>query len=678
MLIEPLLSQVVFTVESGLLLLAVAILLGPALAERLRIPGLVGLIFIGMVFGPFVLNWMVAGGLVATVGAAGLLYLMFLAGIELDLATFADNRRAAVTFGLLTFAIPFTISFVVGIQYLDMSLIGAALVGAMWASHTIVAYPEVKTAGLDTNRAVGSAVASTVITDVLALIILAVAASSTSLQAEPTTRAGGHEDALLPLPLGLIVLAFFTLWLLPRIARWAFTHFGRSRTQRFIIALGAMAAGGVVSLLGGIEGLVGAFLAGIGLNRLVPGRGALMERIEFFGAALFVPAFLISVGLSVDPLALIQGETIRLAVIFSILVVVGKGLAAFSSGRLFGFSNGEIGVMASLTIGQAAATLAIAQVGVSSGVFGQDILNAAVLTVVITVLITSFGTRYFAKRVEAPEVGHGPVGSHVLVDASISSPPLARLASAIATPDGGLVSPFVVTGSKPSDDHRHRLEESVDDITALGHDSEGIVRVGALLSEEIRDLAVESKASLVLVPWPGIESPGLLTIRDEIEEIGLGCPVPLGAAALRSSNWERIVVVTGHYRSSHSDHQDTLLAIELGRRLSKSREQPTLHLFVSDPLAGAEVEIEGAQIAREDLASLLDGDALTPSDLVISPAHVVQGLGLNDLRRARTALAAASFLVVAGPHRLTLRRAQPTRPALGLSTERGTRSFDTG
>jgi Kef-type K+ transport system membrane component KefB len=200
-LIEPLLSQVVFTVESGLLLLAVAILLGPALAERLRIPGLVGLIFIGMVFGPFVLNWMVAGGLVATVGAAGLLYLMFLAGIELDLATFADNRRAAVTFGLLTFAIPFTISFVVGIQYLDMSLIGAALVGAMWASHTIVAYPEVKTAGLDTNRAVGSAVASTVITDVLALIILAVAASSTSLQAEPTTRAGGHEDALLPLPL---------------------------------------------------------------------------------------------------------------------------------------------------------------------------------------------------------------------------------------------------------------------------------------------------------------------------------------------------------------------------------------------------------------------------------------------------------------------------------------------
>jgi hypothetical protein len=125
----PVLAEVFFTVESGLLILALMILIGPLLAERVRVPGLIGLIFLGMVFGPFVLEWLRPAGMVASVGAIGLLYLMFMAGMDLDINTFVENRRAAITFGLLTFVIPFSISFIVGYRLLDYTLAASALVG---------------------------------------------------------------------------------------------------------------------------------------------------------------------------------------------------------------------------------------------------------------------------------------------------------------------------------------------------------------------------------------------------------------------------------------------------------------------------------------------------------------------------------------------------------------------
>lgn len=672
-------AQVASTVEAGLLMLALAILIGPALAERLRIPGLVGLIFVGMIFGPFVLGWMVSDGLVAAVGAAGLLYLMFLAGIELDLATFIENRTAAMTFGLLTFAVPFAISFWVGSQYLDFGLVGAALVGAMWASHTIVAYPEIKSAGLDGNREVGIAVASTVITDILALTILAVSASSAALSSEPGASSSS-DDAPLPLWLGLILLGVFTLWALPRMAKWAFTNFGQSRTQRFIVALAAMSAGAVVSLLGGIEGLVGAFLAGIGINRLVPARGALMERIEFFGSSLFVPAFLVSVGLSIDPTALVQLSTIRLALIFAGLVLVGKTLAAVIAGKIFGLTNPEIGVIASLTIGQAAATLAIAQVGVESGLFTQQILNAAVLTVVVTVLITSFGTRYFASRVDAPKTERLPIGAHVMLMAPVEDHGEVAVASAIATPDGGLVSPFIVERTPPDDAERARLDAIVEAVTALGHDSEGIVRIGAGAGEEIRDLIVESRASLLIVPWAGGRA-SAFTGHAGLDEIGKSSPVPVVAARLGAPKWDRVIVATGSSQASYSSRQDAMLAVEIGKRVSQAKDIP-LEVHTTERAAAALAEVEDAAMTIHDEGDYSYADSVTDSDLVILPVDLARGgFGLGPRRPGRL-LTSTSLLVVGGPHRLTLTRRVPSRTRLGFASERDVerymRSFSPG
>ncbi len=140
------------SVAATLLILLVIIVFGPIVAERFRFPGIVGLIFGGMLAGPFVLGWIGTGGLVADLGAIGILFLMFLAGLSFNFKAFKENRRAAVVYGLLGFAIPFGLSMWIGMSALGYGVLAAALIGAMWASNTLVAYPEVSVAGLQNNR----------------------------------------------------------------------------------------------------------------------------------------------------------------------------------------------------------------------------------------------------------------------------------------------------------------------------------------------------------------------------------------------------------------------------------------------------------------------------------------------------------------------------------------------
>lgn len=634
------------SVELALLVLTTLILLGPLLAERIRIPGLVGLIFLGTVFGPYVLDALRPGGLVATIGAIGLLYLMFLAGIELDIKAFMENRAAAITFGLLTFVIPFVASLAVGLFYLDYQLAAAALVGAMWASHTLVAYPEVKAAGLSSTRSVGSAVAATVITDVLSLLILGVATSSVAPEARSV------ESTVLPLWLGIIVLVVFCLWVLPRIADWFFTSVGRSRTHRFVFCLAGMAAGATVSLLGGIEGLVGAFLAGIGLNRLVPARSGLMERIEFFGGALFVPAFLISVGLSIDPASMFQLSTVVLALVFITVVVITKTAAAFLSGRIFGFSVAESGLMASLTIGQAAATLAIARVGVEVGMFSQQVLNAAVLTLVIAVPVTSLGARAFARRIEVADTSGERLGGHVLIDASRGGTNgLIRIGIAVARADGGIVTPFAIQeADRPIAEHGS-LAAATEEARRLGSDTEGLKRVaGSHLSGTV-ELSLETEASLVMVPWEGPRLPlQVVGGRSEMDELGASSPIPVTAARLTAEDWDRVVVVTGRTRGWAARQTDSGLAVEVARRVASFGDLP-LVVFSPDGSVGpdddGDAELRSYRPGTGDVVGEIQS-----RDLLVVPSHVIAEASLLTAERIQRVAARTSLLVIAGPGRL--------------------------
>jgi Kef-type K+ transport system membrane component KefB len=650
------------TVEFRLLILAFLILAGPIIAERVKVPGLIGLIFLGMVFGPFLMGWVTPDGLISAVGAVGLLYLMFLAGIELDINTFIANRGVSITFGLVTFAIPFGLSFLVGVQILGYTGAAAALVGAMWASHTLVAYTEVKSAGLEANRAVGAAVSATVITDVLALVILGFAVST---GAAPDARAGGEDLAIMPVWAGITVLGVFCMWLLPRATKWFFVHLGHSRTQRFIWTFGGMAAGAFLSLLGGIEGLVGAFLAGIGMNRLVPAHGPLMERIEFFGNALFVPAFLITVGLSIDPRALSEWDTIQLALIFVALVVVGKVLAAVISGLIFELSWAEIGMMASLTIGQAAATLAIAQVGVSTGLFSQQVINAAVIAVVVTVIITSVGTRYLARLLEPPAEDASAIGKHVLlqVTGEGASDALVAACVAMSRPDDGLLSPYVICDDDGCGPLAERLEEAVQSATDKGQDSEGISRVADSEVTGTLNLAVEKKASLVVLPWTGRRPTSHRFFGEDIDRIGARSPVPVMAARVVGERWRRVLFFQGRSKGWAIRDEDAAMTLEVASRIASHLELE-LVLFVAEPdrvehLDRFESVNHYSGRTAAPLSSIQEGD------LVVVPPHVVEdalGLGSNRLTRS---LDETSLMVVGGPGRLRVSNRSYTDDLVG-------------
>ena len=314
------------------------LLIGPLVVQRARVPGIIGLLLGGYVIGPHGLGLIGSGNsTLPDLGQLGLLYLMFVAGVELDLNLLRRYRRSTVLFGLMTFSFPMVAGTIVGLA-LGWEVEAAILLGALLSSHTLLAYPTVRDAGQASDPSVATVVGSTVLSDTLALVVLAGVAGS----------AGGNRSAIeiaVQLIVGLSVLIGFSLLVLPALAAWAFRLLGAQRSVRYVVAITAFLSAATVAELFGIEGIVGAFFAGLALNRLVPNEGQLMDRIGFFGGAVFIPVFLVSVGLILNPAVMVEGETLKLAGLFILACLGGKALAATLSARLLGFSRPQAGLL---------------------------------------------------------------------------------------------------------------------------------------------------------------------------------------------------------------------------------------------------------------------------------------------------------------------------------------------
>ena len=371
---------------------AVVLLAGPVVAERFRLPGLVGIVLGGMLVGPFVLDWVHREGVVESLGELGLLFLMFLAGLELDLDEFQRNRKPALTFGALTFTLPFVLGLLLVLPF-GYGLATAALYGSLWASHTLIAYPIVQERKLTRHRAVGMASGGTVITDTLALFVLAVVVGSV----ESDDRS---SVILVKLLLGLVVLAFYCAFLLPRIGRWALAHLGQGPVPTFLFLLAALTSAALLADRMGLEGIVGAFFAGLALNRLVSSRAEDKEHFEFIGAALLVPFFLLSTGMLLDPRQFTEVTVLAIAGASLAIVLVGKAAAAYVSGRRSGFGRSEIKLVFGLTVAQAAATLAAVTIGTEAGIFDENLLNATLVVVLVTVIVSSIVTRIATRELD--------------------------------------------------------------------------------------------------------------------------------------------------------------------------------------------------------------------------------------------------------------------------------------
>jgi Kef-type K+ transport system membrane component KefB len=331
------------------------ILFAPILLNKIRIPHLIGLIIAGAIIGPNGLNLMERDMSIILFGTVGLLYIMFLAGLEIDLADFKKNSKRSLVFGLLTFLIPMILGFLAGIYILEFSIPTSVLLASMFASHTLIAYPIVSKLGVAKNRAVNVTVGGTMITDTLALLVLAVIAGMQT----------GEINQEFWIRLGISVVGFGLVIMLgfPIIGRWFFKRFDDNISQ-YIFVLGMVFLGSFLAELAGVEAIIGAFLAGLALNRLIPHTSPLMNRIEFVGNALFIPFFLIGVGMLIDYQAFIKDwMTLKVAGVMTVVALVAKYIPAYLTQKIYGYNKNERSLIFGLSSAQAAATLAAVLVG---------------------------------------------------------------------------------------------------------------------------------------------------------------------------------------------------------------------------------------------------------------------------------------------------------------------------
>lgn len=368
------------------------ILLAPILLKRLNIPGIIGLIISGVIIGPYGLHLLENSSAIKLFSTIGLLYIMFIAGLELDLNEFKTHKNRSLVFGLFTFAIPLAVGFPVCHYILGYDFNASFLTASMFATHTLVAYPIVSKFGVAKHQAVAITVGGTILTDTAVLIILAVIMGNSQ----------GTLDQTFWLRLGVSLALFSAIMfiLIPRIAKWFFKKLESEKHAHYIFVLAVVFFAAFLAELAGVEPIIGAFIAGLALNPLIPHSSALMNRIEFMGNSLFIPFFLVSVGMLVDVRVIMSGPmAIIIALTLSVVAIAGKWLAAWLTQLSFKYSSSERGLIFGLSGAHAAATLAVILVGYNAGILDENILNGTIILILITCVVASFAAEKAAKKV---------------------------------------------------------------------------------------------------------------------------------------------------------------------------------------------------------------------------------------------------------------------------------------
>lgn len=641
----------------------VAILVLPRLAERFRLPGLVGLIVGGTVLGPSGLGVVDRVGPIALLGGAGLLYLMFEAGLEMDRDVLRRERGPTILFGVLTFSLPFVAGLAIHL-WLDYGLAAALLLASCWSSHTLLAYPLFQRARVVGNRAVTVGVGGTIITDTAALLVL-VGIARHHQGALDWTFVGTRGPMIVAVALAITLV-------LPRLAAWFFSSIGQERSARFVFVMVSLFGASAAVQAVGLEPIIGAFLAGIALNRVVVDGGSLANEISFFGANFFVPIFLLSVGMLVDVrLAVSEPDTAVRAIGFTVAVVVGKGAAAYLTGRIHGWRRAEMGALFSLSVAQAAATIAAVVVGFEIGLLDETTVNAVVLVIAVTCALSSVTGRATAARLPQPPTRLDRLGRRVLVP--ISSPEagddvVVQHASLLAAADAGTVLPLTVLArdAGPADvrDVREQLADDVERaVLGRGAEAQAEVRLDASAGSGTLHAAVEHDATCIVMGWKGWSSRRASFFGEQVDAIVLRSPVP-------------VILV----RSGVGEPRRVVLAVEPVDLRPDGRPGLELARAAASRLAnGLRVPLELASVvARDDLVAHVDpsgfatvveghdlGELLWRStgvgDVVVTGLPATRlGLGSQLPRLARNL--AGRTLVIASPAR-TDRRPRAPRPA---------------
>lgn len=396
------------------LLILVIILAAPLLLNKLRIPHLLGLIIAGAIIGPNGFNLVLRDSSIILSGTAGLLYIMFLAGLEIDLGDFKKNKWKSLTFGMYTFLVPMALGTLVGLYVLNFSMLTSILLASMFASHTLIAYPIISKLGITKDKAVGITVGGTMITDTLALLVLTVIVE----------MAVGEVDDWFWYRLGAAIILFFAFVMIvfPIVGRWFFKRC-EDNVSQYIFVLVMVFLGAYLAELAGLESIIGAFLAGMALNRLIPSTSPLMNRVEFVGNAIFIPFFLIGVGMLIDYRAFFTNwDTIKVGAVMIVVATVAKFGAAWLTQKTFRMSVDQRRVIFGLSNAQAAATLAAVMVGYNvilgetpAGepirLLNESVLNGTILMILVTCTMASFSAQKGAHNIAMNDVSEEKEGT---------------------------------------------------------------------------------------------------------------------------------------------------------------------------------------------------------------------------------------------------------------------------
>ena len=386
------------------LLILVIILSAPLLLNKLKIPHLLGLIIAGAIIGPNGLNLVLRDSSIILSGTAGLLYIMFFFFLLIDMGDFKKNSGRSFVFGMYTFLIPMALGIVAGLYVLHFSMETSILLASMFASHTLIAYPIISKLGITKDKSVTITVGGTMITDMLALLVLTV------IVGMATGVIGEHFWTRLSI--SIVIFVLFVVIAFPIDGRWFFKHVQDSRSH-YIFVLVMVFLGAYLAELAGIESIIGSFLAGLSLNRLIPRSSPLMHRVEFIGNSIFIPFFLIGVGMLIDYRAFFTSfDTIKVGIVMIIVATIAKYAAAWLTQKTFRMSVDQRRIIFGLSNAQAAATLAAVMVGYNV-ILGQtpegepirllneSVLNGTILMILVTCTMASFSAQRGAHNLAA-------------------------------------------------------------------------------------------------------------------------------------------------------------------------------------------------------------------------------------------------------------------------------------
>ena len=496
------------------LLILLIILAAPLLLNKLRIPHLLGLIIAGAIIGPHGFNLVLRDSSIILSGTAGLLYIMFLAGLEIDMADFKRNSTKSLVFGMYTFLIPMILGTVVGIWILRFNVLTSVLLASMFASHTLIAYPIISKLGISKNKAVSITVGGTMITDTLALLVLTIIVGMATGQV--------NDMFWIRLGVSILIFALIVLFGFPFIGRWFFKHVHDNISQ-YIFVLVMVFLGSFLAQVAGMEAIIGAFLSGLALNRLIPQSSPLMNRVEFVGNAIFIPFFLLGVGMLIDYRTFFTSfETIKVGLIMIIVATAAKYIAAWMTQKTFHLSTDQRSVIFGLSNAQAAATLAAVMVGynVITGtdangepirLLNESVLNGTILMILVTCTIASFAAQKGAHNIAAQDISdkeeNKKESEHILIPVSNEETveELVNLSLAIKSPQNknGLFALKVIdnhhSDEKALKQSRRVLQTAVNTAAATDTRMKDLLRYDLSVSNAIASVVKEREITDLVV-----------------------------------------------------------------------------------------------------------------------------------------------------------------------------------